>query len=231
MCGNNKQPLPFETRREINDEMNVANVVDKDAMAFLDMDFNNDKVDVNDNKVDVKDGKVDVKDNKVDVNNDKPKQVADVESVNKCKRDDSRNWPGLSSQPGMEPRHSAFNQVPLSHHSGHMPPMTMRSNNNVTIHPRFPANGGSFNYFAGMQGPVLMYPQPPVMPFCGSYNSPSMLQLPVVPQASNRWMGVQRTKRPKAQQQICCSKFAKWTNKPNRNGWPPLDKNCMSKST
>ncbi|KAL7580574.1 hypothetical protein ACA910_003695 [Epithemia clementina (nom. ined.)] len=186
MCGNNKQPLPFETRRGISDEIDDANIVNKDAMAYLDMDFNDNNVDMSDSKVDMSDGKVDME---VGANGDEPK-VADIESANKRKRDDCSNWSALLSQPGMELCHLAFTQVPLLHHLGHMTPVMTRSNESVAIHPRFPANSGPFNYFAGMQSPVLMYPQPPVLPFCGGYTSPSMLQLPVVPQASNRWMGV-----------------------------------------
>ena len=43
------------------------------------------------------------------------------------------------------------------------------------------------------------------------------------------WSSIPRTKRPKAQQQICCQAFLEWAKRPNRNGRPPHLLGCPNR--
>ena len=43
------------------------------------------------------------------------------------------------------------------------------------------------------------------------------------------WRDIARTKRPKAQQQICCQAFLEWVRRPNRNGRPPHLLGCPNR--
>ena len=76
----------------------------------------------------------------------------------------------------------------------------------------------------------MMFP-----PFQGYGNFLSNLQSQpdsqtfVMPAWGGVQTSIQQTKRPKAQQQLCCQPFIQWASKDNRNGRPPHAKDCHNR--
>ena len=79
---------------------------------------------------------------------------------------------------------------------------------------------------AVVQPPILPAPAPmafPTWPFSFPF-----FGMPPVPPPMPAWGGIQRTRRPAAQHQVCCNNFLRWACTPRRNGRPPHNHNCRN---
>ena len=65
--------------------------------------------------------------------------------------------------------------------------------------------------------------------YVANFQSQNDSQTLVMPAWGGVQPSIQQTKRPKAQQQLCCQPFIQWASKENRNGRPPHAKDCHNR--
>jgi hypothetical protein len=81
------------------------------------------------------------------------------------------------------------------------------------------------------QGLFTQQPFMTMFPFggCGNFGQNMNGQTFTMP--APNWGVVKRTKRPKAQQELCCVPFNAWAAKEDQNGRPPHQKGCRNSSS